>query len=115
MQTELLTIQTLDTPRYTRLVLEGEIDAGTSRPLDATLSGLFSAAPKSVVIDIREVSYVSSAGIGIFIYFFGELQKVGHKLILLQPTPVVHEILTLLRLEEHIPILMSEDEIEAAL
>lgn len=115
MQTELLTINTEALPTHTRLVLEGEIDAGTSRTLDQAMNQLLTADGASVVIDVRDVNYISSAGIGIFIFFFGELKKLNRKLILLNPTPVVHEILTLLRLEEHIPILMSEEEVEAQL
>lgn len=115
MQTELLTINIETLPSHTRLILEGEIDAGTSRTLDQAMNQLLTADGSSIVIDVREVSYISSAGIGIFIFFFGELKKLGRKLILLNPTPVVHEILTLLRLEEHIPIVTSEDEVEEQL
>ena len=100
---------------HARLVLDGEIDAGTARSLDASMTQVLSDGPTSVVIDMRNVSYISSAGIGIFIYFFGEISKNGKRLLLFHPTPIVHEILTLLRLEEHIPILMSEEEVEAAL
>ena len=115
MQTDLLTIQSQVYPNYTRLTLEGEIDAGTSRALDQALTNILSTNPTSIVIDVKDVSYISSAGIGIFIYFFGELSKMNRKLVLFRPTPIVHEILTLLRLEEHIPIVMTEEDVQTQL
>ena len=112
MQTDTLTIQADARPDYTYVELEGELDALTSKQLDSYMSDLLVADTFNLVFDLSKVNYISSAGIGIFIYLYSQLSEKGKKVAIVQATPVVKDILTLLRLEEHIPILDTLDEAE---
>jgi anti-sigma B factor antagonist len=53
----------------------GEIDAFTAPKLKEELLPLAEGQNKLVVISLRDVSYLDSTGLGVFIGFFKELKK----------------------------------------
>ncbi len=110
MESQILKINHTEEEGYHLLTLSGEIDASTAKDLDGFLNDITKGSPKNIVFDLAGVEYISSAGIGLFIYYSGELQKQDQKLIITQPNATVREILTLLALDKYIPITESKEE-----
>jgi anti-sigma B factor antagonist len=110
MTSELLTIKHETMDNYHIVRLAGELDASTSKNFDTYISDLYMVERKSLLIDMGGVGYISSAGIGVLIFYYGELSKQGMKVVLAQTTAAVYDILTLLRLEDHIPMVDTVEQ-----
>ena len=95
---------------YNHVKLTGELDAASARELDEYLLAATTKENNSLLFDLEHVSYISSAGIGLLIFYSGELVKSDLKVVICRPTEAVLEILTLLSLEKYIKIFSTADE-----
>lgn len=57
---------------YVRIVISGEVDIYTSNELKETLYEIIDSNQKDLKIDCRELNYIDSTGLGIFV---GALKK----------------------------------------
>ncbi|MGE0713047.1 MAG: STAS domain-containing protein [Planctomycetota bacterium] len=110
----------------TLITCAGVLDAHTSPELDQLIAELGAANPR-VVIDIREVTYIASAGVGVFLGSVSTLRDAGGDLILVYPRHVearesdnaitdgydVLEVFNLLGLDQAIPVARSVADAEA--
>lgn len=92
--------------------LSGVIDTNTSRHLNKTLSELIGSGQYKLVIDLSDVSYISSAGWGIFIGEIRTIQTHHGDLKLAALSAEVEEVYQLL---EFYNILKAYDSVEEAI
>lgn len=59
------------------------------------------ARDPKIVLDLSEMSYVSSAGVALFVKIGNRARARGGRLLLAQPQPAVQETLAVLRLTSH--------------
>ncbi len=90
----------------------GYIDTTTSSELEHVLSKLLKEGSYSIIIDLADVDYVSSAGWGIFISEIKGIREKGGDLKLVRMIPEVYEVFELL--EFHY-ILKAFDSLEEAI
>jgi len=90
----------------------GYIDTTTSSELERALDSLLKSGVFRVIIDLRNVDYISSAGWGIFISEIKGIRERGGDLKLANMIPDVYEVFELL--EFHY-ILKAYDSVEAAI
>jgi anti-sigma B factor antagonist len=85
------------------LVLSGDIDLKTVPALSAEIIGM--ASPReTVVLDLAEVRFVDSPGLGSIIHCHQRLTDMGGALVLRSPTAAVQELFTLVQLGSLLPI-----------
>jgi anti-anti-sigma factor len=89
------------------VTLSGPIGVSTYEKLDETLAGLFEEEQFRLVVDMQNVSYVSSAGAGVLINAMTQCKDRGGMLVLANVTPNVWEVLELLQLESVLPVATS--------
>ncbi len=77
------------------VVLSGRLDAVQAPQVREVLEGV----EESVVVDLGELQYVSSAGLGILIATQRRLADRGARLTLRSPTPHVRELLRITGLD----------------
>jgi anti-sigma B factor antagonist len=65
-----------------QVFLAGEVDLETVPELKATLEGIAQGKPKQVVLDLSELSYLSSAGVSAIITASEELKARGAELVI---------------------------------
>jgi len=87
--------------------LEGLLDAHNFETLEAVFEKHFENAVYRFVIDIRRLSYVSSAGAGVFIGAVGTCQDNDGNIVLVQPSQEVKEIFELLGVFQILPVVQS--------
>lgn len=58
----------------------GEIDAFTAPKLREELLALADGAHQSIVVNLKDVSYLDSTGLGVFVGLFKQLKKNGGEL-----------------------------------
>lgn len=94
----------------TYLILGGSLDSDTSDQFDYTTTQLIQAGHRWLVVDLGNLEYISSAGVGVLVGSVNELQENGGDLRLAAvPTKIarVLEMLFLLELFQIFPDLSS--------
>jgi anti-anti-sigma factor len=95
------------------LSLTGYLDAHTVAEFDKRADEVISAGSTRLVLDMQDLNYISSAGIGALMSLSQRLRKDGGDLVLLQPTAKVHKILDLLGFTKIFHLSNSEEEARA--
>jgi anti-sigma B factor antagonist len=82
------------------VVIDGEIEFATAPKLRATLVDLAQADGAAVVLDLRDVSFLDSAGISLLIQAKKRLANGGGTLALRAPRPNVRRVLEMSGVDE---------------
>ncbi len=104
---ELTLVQSAD--KYTHLALEGRLDVAGEQAVGEAF-GEYAGAGKSLVVDLSKVSFLASLGIRMLFQGAKALFAGGVKMVLLNPQPLVEEILQTAGLTELMPIAHDEQE-----
>jgi anti-sigma B factor antagonist len=94
------------------LALDGFLDAHTAPQFENAISDEASAGHLRLIADCRELSYISSAGLGVFMSFIEEIREKGGDIKLAGITPKVYQVFEVLGFHELFDIV---DGVEAAL
>ena len=97
-----------------KIVLVGQLDIAGAQQIDlpmATVSG----QRCDIVVDMGGVDFIASIGIRHLVMAAKAVNRASRKLVLLNPNPLVAEVLLTSNLDEIMPIVRSEDEARAVL
>ncbi len=90
--------------------IEGEVDVYTSIDLKKELTKLVEADEKNIIIDLENVNYMDSSGLGVLVALLKELKKIGGELKLISLPVSVKKIFDLTRLTKFFNIYNNLDE-----
>ncbi len=90
--------------------VEGAINSGNSAKFQETLREMLDEGSTTIILDLKELFYICSLGIGIIAKTRGELKERQGKLVLQSPREDIRKLLTMLRLDKIIPIADSREE-----
>ena len=91
--------------------LEGEIDHHSAVNVRSDIDGLiFNLRPKKVVLDLSEISFMDSSGLGLIMGRYALIKDLGGTLSRRAPTVAVMKILSLAGMERMIKIERSIKE-----
>lgn len=107
-------IETLEGTEHSSIKIEGEIDASSSIELDNALKEAMDYS-KPILIDMSGLSYISSAGLGVFISYIDDLKAQELKLVLYNMQEPVVEIFDILGLMQILNVVNSEEEAKEAI
>ena len=96
------------------LVLDGELDASSAVVLDTELNKPELLKYKKVLIDCQRLSYISSAGLGVFISHLQRLQDSNVKLVFFNMQEKVFNVFEIPGLDSLMTIVPTEQEALAA-
>ncbi|MFD2787861.1 STAS domain-containing protein [Hymenobacter rubripertinctus] len=96
------------------LILDGELDASSSVLLDNELSKPEILRNQKILVDCRQLNYISSAGLGVFISHLQTFQDANVKLVFFNMQEKVHNVFEILGLDSLMTIVPSSAEAEAA-
>ena len=93
------------------LDLKGYLDAHTAPDLEKALQGLVDEKKFNILVNCKELTYISSAGLGVFMAYIEDVRKNGGDIKLSNMTPKVYNVFDLLGF----PLLydITKDEMEA--
>jgi anti-sigma B factor antagonist len=83
---------------YTRISISGDLDANSSVQADEAFQKLLSDGVHKVHIDMSDLNYISSAGIGVFLSHQDEVQQKGGLIVFSGMNPRVQNVFQLLGL-----------------
>ena len=81
------------------MVLTGEVDISNAAQLRGELKTMFDEKASSVTIDIRDLSYIDSTGLGVIIGAYGRMKEQGVSVKLINPAKNVEKLLKITSLD----------------
>ena len=97
---------------YHTLQPVGELDANSSLMMDEKICALNEQKITRIHVDCSELTYISSAGLGVFISYLDELQAQGGMFVFSGMRPNVQDVFELLGLDRMVTILKSAEELK---
>jgi anti-sigma B factor antagonist len=97
-----------------RVTLVGKLDIAGAETIDLPLATI-AGTRTSIVIDMMGVDFIASIGIRHLVMAAKAVARGSGKLVLLDPTPMVTDVLVTSGLDDFLPIVRSEDEARAML
>ena len=94
-------------PGYTVVSVEGEIDASTEESFRDGLTSVLSDGVTRVVVDLKGVDFMASAGIGVLMGVRRVLADGGGRLVLAAPHGEVAQVLAMTGVSDVIPVTKS--------
>ncbi|OQX83193.1 MAG: hypothetical protein B6D63_06630 [Candidatus Latescibacteria bacterium 4484_7] len=92
------------------LILDGVIDSGTSQFLEDKFAEMVNAERVKIIVDLKNVKYISSAGWGIFVGEIKGIRKRGGDIKLACMQPGVREVFELLEFNSLLEPFNSREE-----
>lgn len=109
-----LNIKTTDDDGISIVGLTGELDLGTSPDLHAELIRLIETKPRRIILDMRELAYIDSSGVGTLVDAHRRLKKEGGNVVLVGLQQRVRSVFEITRLDSFFTITANLDEARTA-
>lgn len=78
------------------LSLEGYLDAHTAPQFEKAVQDEFEAGHVRIIVDCAKLTYISSAGLGVFMSFVEEIRDAGGDIKICGLTPKVYQVFEIL-------------------
>ncbi|MFN5310666.1 MAG: STAS domain-containing protein [Candidatus Kapaibacterium sp.] len=92
------------------LRIKGFLDAHTAHILERTIEEKVKAKEFSIIVNFKDLDYISSAGLGVFMVFIEEIRSGGGDIKLVEMKPKVFTVFDLLGFPMLFDILPNEQE-----
>ncbi len=95
---------------YVIFSISGDLDMNNVKFAKEIFNNEVNKGTKYVAIDMKELSYIDSSGIGSFIGLMSKLRNVGGQVILLNMSPEIERIFSITKLLAFFKVYKSEEE-----
>jgi len=99
-----------DSENVSVIELKGYLDAHTAPDLESAFQKLMTENKFNIVVNCRDLSYISSAGLGVFMAYVEDVRKNKGDIKLTNMTPKVYNVFDLLRFPILYEIFKDEQE-----
>jgi anti-sigma B factor antagonist len=103
-------ISTLHEDKLSIISVNGDLDASSSIMLDQAIEDAVAKHKKHILIDCKDLNYISSAGLGVFMSHLQEFEDQQISLVLYGLSEKVLNVFQILGLDQLLTIVMSEEE-----
>jgi anti-sigma B factor antagonist len=107
-------IATQEYKRVAVMSVTGRVDSATAPELESKLRGLVDEGRTQIVLDLKNVEYMSSAGLRAMVSTLKAVKRVNGDLRLANPSPRVEEVLRLAGLTSIFSIHPTQEEAVAS-
>ncbi|WP_232323322.1 STAS domain-containing protein [Photobacterium sp. J15] len=91
------------------LTLQDEFDAHIARQMEPQFETLSKTEDDELIIDMTQVQFIDSCGIGAIVFLYKRLKSRGKKLRLLNVNGQPRQLMTMLRINKVIPLITSAE------
>jgi anti-anti-sigma factor len=88
----------------THVALSGSLDTNAVAEIDESFAQATSAPERPTIVDLSQIDFMASSGIGMLLSSSKRLRKAGHNFVLLNPQKLVDASLRTARIETVMPI-----------
>ncbi len=99
---------------YFLIAIDGELDASSSILLDKELEAVVDRKEPVVLVDCEHLSYISSAGLGVFMSYLQDFKENDMRLALFQVSEKVRGVFAVLGLDKLVTLVGSRADALAA-
>ncbi len=92
------------------ITIDGEVDASSSIHLDEAMHQAVEMNARRILVDCKNLRYISSAGLGVFMSYIEELENRKTQLILFRMHEKVYKVFEILGLHQLLTIVDTEEE-----
>jgi anti-sigma B factor antagonist len=103
-------ISTLHEELLFKIILNGDLDAGSSVVFDKAIEDALRQSQTRFLIDCTALHYISSAGLGVFMSYLQEFEEKNVKMVVFGLTDKVLNVFQILGLEQLINIQPDEEQ-----
>ncbi|MBI4771061.1 MAG: STAS domain-containing protein [Chloroflexi bacterium] len=107
-------ISVQDYKRVSVMKVAGRVDSATAPDLESALKQMVEGDKANIVLDLKDVDYMSSAGLRAIVTTLKAAKRAGGDLRLASPSPRVEEVLRLAGLTSIFSISASREEAVAS-
>jgi len=104
---EVILVEAADT--FTHVAVRGKLDAVGVSAADLPLTGQTVARRKPAIIDLTEVGFLASLGIGMLVTIARAMRGHGLRIAVVAASPVVHETLEMTNLGPLVPVVATRE------
>jgi len=94
----------------THVALTGRLDTTGAEEINQRFSEATAARKRPTIVDLSEIDFMASRGIGLLFASSKKLKKAGRKLVVLNPQKMVEGVLTSSKMDKVMPIAHDLDE-----
>ena len=98
--------------KFTLVQLKGEIDVSVAPQLRNLLQELINSGQENIVVDLAEVPFIDSSGLGIFVVAFKMAKAKNGSIRFVGARPEVLKVIKLTRLDKHFQLFESLSDAE---
>jgi anti-sigma B factor antagonist len=103
-------IEILVSENIARVKLRGRLDTLGVDKIESKFTGSVVPEGRNTVVDLREVSFIASMGLRMFIAVAKQLRRRNARMVLFAPQAQVNEVFQTVLLREIVPIVADEAE-----
>jgi anti-sigma B factor antagonist len=96
--------------RMVRLALDGRLDTATAPDLEKQLKDIFSRTIGFLLFDLRNLSYISSAGIRTILFAHQEMAQRKGKVLITNLQPQIQQVMDVIGVLPALAVLGTEEE-----
>ena len=93
-------------------VLRGELNNRTSSQLDAAITPVLDTPTKALVLDMKDISFISSTGIGVIVKSRNMLKQKGSDLTMVNIQPQVKRVFDIMQLTPILKVCENQEELD---
>ena len=94
----------------THVALAGRLDSNAAEQLEQPFFAATAAQNRPAIVDLSQIDFMASRGIGLLIASGKRLMKAGHRLVLLNPQGIVAGVLKTSKADLLVPIVHDIEE-----
>ena len=98
---------------YLLITVEGEADASSSIELDKQIREAMDSDATSILVDCTNLNYISSAGLGVFMSYIGEVNEKAITFIIFGLSEKVAKVFGILGLDQLLTIKNTKEDAQA--
>jgi len=102
-------VDTVQGTDLTKVTVQGFLDAHTVPEMEKVIQDLIHNGKYKIIVDFKELSYISSAGLGVFMSVIGDVKSNDGDIVLMQMPPKIYKVFDLLGFTEIFTIVDSEE------
>lgn len=102
-------IKSVDKDDVHVILVSGEVDASSSIHLDQSINNA-TKKHKKILVDCRNLEYISSAGLGVFMSYINDLEENDISMVLFGLSEKVKHVFQILGLDQLLQITATEEE-----
>ncbi|QHT65968.1 STAS domain-containing protein [Rhodocytophaga rosea] len=103
-------ISTLREDSFCIIAINGELDASSSILLDKAIESVVVQNEANILVDCKNLNYISSAGLGVFMSYLQDFQDKNISLVLFGLNEKVRNVFEILGLDQLLTIVFSKEE-----